>query len=146
MAYYTHGDTSGSGYEVTKKFLDGDSISEFSLIFPFFKLLTTALSYLSGMAGGIFSPSLSIGAGIGLLTAKIIGFVNFKACALFGMVAFFSGAIQAPLTAVIIVMEMTDEHILAIPFMIAAFIASSTGRRIMHESLYHYLAKKNLEN
>ena len=94
------------------------------------------------MAGGIFSPCLSIGAGVGFSIAKICGLINFKTCALFGMVAFFSGAVRAPLTAVIIVMEMTDEHLLILPFMIAAYLAYSAGKRIMPEPLYHYLSRK----
>lgn len=145
IGYYTQGATAGSGYEATINILNGGKIEDVSIFFPILKLTTTILSYLSGMAGGIFSPSLSIGAGIGLSIAKIVGLVNFRACALLGMVAFFSGAVRAPLTAVIIVMEMTDEHMLALPFMIAAYIAFSAGKRVMAEPLYHYLARKHLE-
>ncbi|MGZ3650377.1 MAG: chloride channel protein [Bdellovibrionota bacterium] len=145
IGYFTSGDTSGSGYEVTERLLDHGTIQGISLAFPILKLVTTTLSYLSGMAGGIFSPSLSIGAGAGLALAKLFGWVNFKACALTGMVAFFSGAIGAPLTGVIIVMEMTNEHLLVLPFMIAAYLAYSVGRRIMPVPLYHYLAEKHLE-
>jgi H+/Cl- antiporter ClcA len=61
------------------------------------------------------------------------------------MVAFFSGAIGAPLTSVIIVAEMTNEHILILPFLIAAYLAHSIGRRITPVSLYHFLAKRHLE-
>ncbi len=139
------GDTAGSGYEVTKNLLESPNLQQYSLGFPVLKLFATVTSYFSGMAGGIFSPSLSIGAGVGFFVAKVFGFINFKACALFGMIAFFSGAIQAPLTAVIIVMEMTDEHILAIPFMIAAFVATSLGKRFMHDSLYYYLSCKEIQ-
>jgi H+/Cl- antiporter ClcA len=56
------------------------------------------------------------------------------------MVAFFSGAVQAPLTAVVIVMEMTDQSALLIPFMIAAFLAQGLGRLIMPTPLYRFLA------
>ncbi|PIS10453.1 MAG: chloride channel protein [Bdellovibrio sp. CG10_big_fil_rev_8_21_14_0_10_47_8] len=145
IGYFTNGDTAGSGYEVTRGILNGGNLEDVSIFFPIYKLITTILSYLSGMAGGIFSPSLSIGAGIGLSVAKILGLANFKACALLGMVAFFSGAVRAPLTAVIIVTEMTDEHLLVLPFMIAAYLAYSAGKRVMSESLYHYLARKHLE-
>jgi H+/Cl- antiporter ClcA len=141
IGYWTHGDTAGSGYEATRRALESANLEGMNPAFPLLKLATTALSYVSGMAGGIFSPCLSIGAGIGLAVAKLAGLANFRACALFGMVAFFSGAVRAPLTAVIIVMEMTDEPTLAIPFMIAAFLAHSAGRRVMSEPLYHYLAR-----
>jgi H+/Cl- antiporter ClcA len=123
--------------------LAASSVDSANVLFPVFKLVTTVLSYLSGMAGGIFSPSLSIGAGIGISIAKVFHFSNFKTCALMGMVAFFSGVVQAPLTAVIIVTEMTDRHILILPFMVAAFIGQAIGRVIMPTPLYHFLAKKH---
>ena len=116
-----------------------------SVYFPILKLITTILSYLSGMAGGIFSPALSIGAGIGLTVAKVMHFENFRACALMGMVAFFSGAVQAPLTAVVIVMEMTDQHILILPFMIAAFLSHAIGKWMMPTPLYQFLAGRHVE-
>ncbi len=146
IGYLTHGATSGSGYEITRSVLESENIDNASVIFPFYKFVTSTFSYLSGMAGGIFSPSLSMGAGLGIAVAKLAHFANFKACALIGMVAFFSGAIRAPLTGVIIVMEMTDEHILVLPFMIAAYLAFSLGKRIMPTPLYHYLAEKHLES
>lgn len=137
------GATAGSGYEITRKFLESPTIDQWPLSFALEKLGTTVLSYLSGMAGGIFSPSLSIGAGVGFSIAKLFHFSNFKVCALLGMVGFFSGAIQAPLTAVIIIMEMTDEHILIIPFLLAAYVARNIGMMFMPVPLYRYLANKN---
>ena len=141
----TNGDSAGSGYEVTRRALAANGPEAANLYFPLWKLITTVLSYLSGMAGGIFSPCLSIGAGMGITAAKIFHLDNFRACALMGMVAFFSGAVRAPLTAVIIVMEMTDEHILILPFMIAAFLSEGIGRLIMPTPLYHFLASKHEE-
>lgn len=142
LTLLTHGDTAGSGYEVTRAALESD-LPTTSLGFPLWKTLTTVVSQVSGMAGGIFSPSLSIGAGIGFSVAQLANFANFKACALIGMVAFFSGAIQAPLTGVVIVMEMTDERSLIIPFMIAAFLAQAIGRRVIRKPLYQYLAMEH---
>jgi len=136
----THGDTAGSGYEVTQRFFMGPPNAELPLFFVLEKLATTVLSYLSGMAGGIFSPCLSIGSGLGVLFAKIAHVENLKVCGLIGMVAFFSGVVQAPLTAVIIVVEMTDEHILIIPFLVAAFLAQRFAQILMPVPLYKHLA------
>lgn len=97
------------------------------------------------MAGGIFSPCLSIGAGLGLSIAQLAHWESFKACALIGMVAFFSGVVQAPLTAVIIVMEMTDEHMLILPFMVAAFLAQGLGKWMMPIPLYSFLSGRKEE-
>ena len=143
VGYFSGGTTAGSGYEITRKFLESSSIDQWPLFFGLEKFCTTVLSYLSGMAGGIFSPCLSIGAGLGFSVAKIFHFANFKVCALLGMVAFFSGVIQAPLTAVIIIMEMTDEHILIIPFMVAAFLSRRIGQVFMPVPLYRFLADKS---
>lgn len=145
ICYLTDGATAGSGYESTNKMLVASDADFINLTFPIYKIITTIFSYLSGMAGGIFSPCLSIGAGIGISIAKICYFVNFKTCALMGMVAFFSGVVQAPLTAVIIVTEMTDNHVLIIPLMIAAFSGQVIGRLFMPVPLYHFLAKRNEE-
>ena len=140
IGFYSHGDTAGSGYEITRRSLESITENNANPGFPILKISTTILSYFSGMAGGIFSPCLSIGAAIGLSVAKLTHFLNFKACALIGMVAFFSAVVQAPLTAVIIVMEMTDEHILILPFMITAFLAQAIGKKVMPVPLYKYLA------
>ncbi|HJV34038.1 chloride channel protein [Geomonas sp.] len=143
LGFFSNANTAGSGYEITRSFLQSSNLDGWPLLFGLEKFATTVLSYLSGMAGGIFSPSLSIGAGLGFSVAKICHFANFKVCALLGMVAFFSGAIQAPLTAVIIIMEMTDEHILIIPFLVAAFLARRIGQQFMPVPLYRFLANKN---
>jgi H+/Cl- antiporter ClcA len=143
LSLFTDGTVAGSGYEITRSFLEGSSLDHWPLFFGAEKFATTVLSYLSGMAGGIFSPSLSIGAGLGFTVAKLCHFANFKVCALLGMVAFFSGAIQAPLTGVIIVMEMTDEHILIIPFLVAALLARLLGKLFMPAPLYSFLANRN---
>ncbi len=140
--YLTGGATSGSGYEVTSDALRASNSAGHSIAFPLLKILTTIFSYVSGMAGGIFSPCLCIGAGIGLSVAELLSLPNFRTCALIGMVAFFSGAIQAPFTAVIIVTEMTDEHLLILPFMVAAFVGQTVSRKIMPTPLYQFLAKQ----
>ncbi|GFO54180.1 chloride channel protein [Geomonas sp. Red276] len=141
--FFSHGTTGGSGYEITKHYLESESVGGWPLLFAPEKFFSTVLSYLSGMAGGIFSPCLSIGAAIGLSLAKICHLANFKACALLGMVGFFSGVVQAPLTAVIIVMEMTDEHVLIIPFLVAAYLSRIVARTIMPTPLYRFLADRS---
>ncbi len=138
-----NGNTAGSGYEVTRHSLEALGNETPVLMFPVLKFLTTILSYLSGMAGGIFSPCLSIGAGIGFSFAAITHISSVKACALLGMVSFFSGVVQAPLTAVVIVMEMTDQHALILPFMAAAFLAQTIGKRFMPVPLYRFIANRS---
>jgi H+/Cl- antiporter ClcA len=135
-----HGDTAGSGYEVTRSSLESNGVP--ALSFPLLKFVTTVFSYLSGMAGGLFSPCLTIGAGIGFSVATIFHLASVKACALLGMVAFFTGVVQAPLTAVVIVMEMTDQHDLILPFIVAALVAHGIGKILMPTPLYRFLAEQ----
>lgn len=140
LAWFSDGATAGSGYEITREFMEGRTPS-LPMYFAPAKLLATVLSYLSGMAGGIFAPCLSIGAGIGATLGSFAGPEHLRACALFGMAAFFTGAVQAPLTAIIIVTEMTDEHALILPLMATALIANATSKLVMPIPLYRYLSR-----
>ena len=138
------GETAGSGYAVTRHLMATQE-AKLPLMFPLAKLFSTAISTLSGMGGGILSPSLTIGAWLGVSAGKVALFSQLKVCAVFGMVAYFTGAFQVPITALIIVMEMTDEHALILPMMVAALCAFIVGKLIMPESLYHVLIHRNYE-
>lgn len=67
------------------------------------------------------------------------------AVVILGMVAFFSGVIQAPITAFIIVIELTDNHDMILPLMAAALIAHAASRTVCHKSLYRALAESFLK-
>ena len=60
---------------------------------------------------------------------------------LLGMVSYFAGVVQAPITAFVIVTEMTDNHAMVVPLMAAALIAHATSRLVCEEGVYHALAK-----
>src|SRR5258708_5874210 len=81
IAFLSRGSTSGSGYTVTKNFMENPQATLPALFFPE-KFLTTIVSYLSGIAGGIFSPCLSIGAGLGAGAGQLLQFNDLRACAL----------------------------------------------------------------
>jgi H+/Cl- antiporter ClcA len=140
LGYFFNGQTAFN-YRDTRALLTGNPI-ELPLLFPLGKLLATAFSTLSGLGGGILAPSLSIGAWIGVTTAKLAALSNIKACALLGMVAYFSGAFQIPITAVIVVMEITGQQEIIFPMMIAALTAHLVARLIMPVSLYHLLIQR----
>jgi H+/Cl- antiporter ClcA len=105
------------------------------------KFLATLVSYLSGIPGGIFAPSLAVGAGMGANLSHLISFVPASTVIVLCMVAYFSGVTQAPLTSFIIVMEMTNNHDLVLPLMATALIAHGVSRIICHEPLYKALAE-----
>ncbi|HEY4344653.1 MAG TPA: chloride channel protein [Parvibaculum sp.] len=130
----------GTGYAQAKALLH--DTQALSIFYAPLKFIATVLSSISGIPGGIFSPSLSVGAGIGADMARFFPETPIGALVLLGMVSYFSGVVQAPITAFVIVSEMTDNHGLLVPLMLAALIAQGTSRLICKEGVYHALAKK----
>ncbi len=104
------------------------------------KFVATTLSAISGIPGGVFSPSLAIGAGEGSALSLIFPHLALGALALVGMVAYLTGVTQAPITAFVIVSEMTDDHAMIIPLMLAAVVARAASRLLSREGLYHALS------
>jgi H+/Cl- antiporter ClcA len=138
------GTTYGTGYEQARHILvDGKDIG---LGFPFYKMLATLTSYFSGIPGGIFSPSLSAGAGLGADLAPLMPYAPVGTVVLLGMVGYFTGVVQTPLTASVIVMEMVNDHSMVFPIMAAAFIALGTSKLISREPIYWSLAQEFLES
>lgn len=129
----------GTGYAQVKAALqDGTPLpSNFGAL----KFLATTFAAISGMPGGIFSPSLAIGAGLGSNIAGLFDGAPLGAIMLLGMVSYFAGVVQAPITAFVIVTEMTDNHAMVVPLMAAALIAYATSRLVCGEGIYHALAK-----
>lgn len=145
LGLITHGETYGSGYEAAKSVITSDTNSV-SFLYGFYKLLATLLTYLSGIPGGIFAPSLSAGAGFGGMVSHFFSPEMYGAVVLLVMVAYFSGVVQSPITAFIIVSEMTDNATsnMLLPIMISSVIASTVSKAICREPLYHSLAMRYL--
>jgi H+/Cl- antiporter ClcA len=137
---FLSGDTIyGTGYAQVKHALEGGVPLPES--FGILKLFATLLSTGSGIPGGIFSPSLAVGAGLGSNIAHLFPSAPLAALLLLGMVSYFAGVVQAPITAFVIVTEMTDNHAMVVPLMAAALIAYGTSRLVCQEGIYHALAK-----
>ena len=137
-----HGSVFGTGYEEAKGIIHGGGPD--TLAFGPLKFIATVFSALSGIPGGIFAPSLAIGAGLGSDLSLLFQSIPMGALALIGMVSYLTGVVQAPITAFVIVLEMTNDHAMAFPLMAAALIANWTSKLIMREGLYHALAKRYL--
>ncbi len=69
---------------------------------------------ISGIPGGIFAPSLSVGAGLGSTIGLMLG-TSISLAAVLGMAGYFAGVVQAPMTAFVIILEMTGNHSNVIP-------------------------------
>lgn len=134
----------GTGYAQVRHLLDGTA--PLPPGFGLLKLAATVFSSISGIPGGIFSPSLAVGAGLGFNVTHIFPHSPEGAVILLGMVAYFAGVVQAPITAFVIVTEMTNNHAMLVPLMMAALIAHGTSRLIYPEGIYHALAKNFLRD
>jgi len=105
------------------------------------------ISYAAGSAGGVFSPSLSAGATIGSSVANLFNIQELRSLfGLLGMVSFLTGLTRAPLTAFVLVYEMSDIRIEALPILLAAVSAQVFARLIGTESFYEMAAHKLLED
>ena len=129
----------GTGYAQVKAALEGGHPLPES--FGVLKFLATTFAAIGGIPGGIFSPSLAIGAGLGANIAALFHDTALSALMLLGMVSYFAGVVQAPITAFVIVTEMTDNHAMVMPLMTASLIAYASSRLICTEGVYHALAK-----
>lgn len=134
----TGGLTWGTGYEPARVALEGETVSAW--LGPA-KFLTTLATSLSGIPGGIFAPSLAVGAGFGEWLTWAFPGDSHGAIVMLGMVAYFTGVVRAPLTAVIIITETTGNIGLLLPLFAAALFADWAGAMVCPERLYHALAR-----
>jgi H+/Cl- antiporter ClcA len=139
----TGGIVLGTGYEPARLSLQSDVVLPW--YFGAAKMAATLLSSLSGIAGGVFAPSLAVGAGIGdNLVALFPALGPHAAIILLVMSSYLSGVTRAPVTSFIIMMEMTDSHQMLVPLMSASVIASAVSKLVCPTPLYHGLAAKFL--
>jgi len=137
------GATYGTGYEAARQAVEGGGMS---FGFAPLKFLATVASTCSGIPGGLFAPSLSIGAGLGETVAAALHVHAPGAIVLLGMTAYFAGVVQAPITAAVIIGEMTNATAMRLPLLLAALIGYGIARAIERESLYHAMARQFLAN
>ena len=140
MVFLTHGHSMGPGRELALTALQRQG--DLSVIDVVGKFVSTLLSFVSGIAGGIFAPSLSIGAGVGNMVAGLDFGSSVVFCGILGMAAFLTGVTQAPLTSIIIVTEMTDKHDSVLPIMCVSLVSFVVARATQRGSLYHMIAEQ----
>jgi len=132
------GSSYGTGYTEASQLVTGTG--ELDASFPVFKLLATVASYLSGIPGGIFAPSLATGAGFGATLAPLFEGVPATAVVILAMAGYFAGVVQTPITALVIVMEMTDNQTMLLPIMATAFLGYAVSRAVCPQPIYRALA------
>jgi len=133
----------GTGYAQAQDILQGHSHTG-----PFFgalKFLGNVASAWAGIPGGIFSPALAVGAGLGENIARLLPGADASAVVLLGMAAYLSGVTQAPLTAAVISLELTANHQMALPIMAACLLARATSALVCRVPVYKALADSLIE-
>ena len=135
----------GVGYQYVDQALDGALALRMLLLFCGAKLVATIISYSSGNAGGIFAPSLFLGAmaggavGIGMHAIAPFPTGDPGAYALVGMGALFAGIIRAPMTSVFMIFELTQDYQILVPLMVANLLAYAIATRFQPKPIYHAL-------
>lgn len=134
----------GPGMELMNQAIAGDFQMGLVLMFVLLigKLLTTTFTLGTGNSGGVFAPSLFMGAALGGIVGTIAHtlwptvVVNPGAYAIVGMAALFAGAARAPITAILIVFEMSNDYKLILPLMLATVISALLAENLFKESIY----------
>ncbi|WP_407851913.1 chloride channel protein [Bordetella petrii] len=129
----------GTGYAVAGGLLSGEA--EGPAAFGLAKLAATVVSYWAGIPGGIFTPALTTGAGIGQHLWELSGGdIDRRVLVLISMAAFLAAATQSPLTASVIVMEMTGSQPMLFWLLVGALAASLVARQFCPRPFYHFAA------
>jgi H+/Cl- antiporter ClcA len=128
----------GTGYAQARDILQGQS--DTGPLFGVLKFLGNIASSWAGIPGGIFSPALAVGAGLGGNIASLLPGADTSAVVLLGMAAYLSGVTQAPLTAAVISIELTANHMMALPIMAACLLARAVSGIVCRVPVYKALA------
>lgn len=143
LSQLTHDGLYGTGYNQAKAILSGhsDTVTAFGAL----KFLGNVASYWAGIPGGIFSPALAVGAGLGSNISSLLPGIDPASVVLLAMAAYLSGVTQAPLTATVISMELTANQQMALPIMAACLLARAASALVCRKPVYHALADKLIE-
>jgi len=136
----------GVGYAHVGQALNGGIALKLMILLLVLKLLSVTTSYASGNAGGIFGPSLFIGAmlgGIGGHAAQSLWPSHVAApgaYALVGMGTVFAGVVRAPMTSVVMIFEITRDYTVIVPLMISNLVSLFISSRLQRKPIYEALA------
>lgn len=132
----------GNGYEPLNQILNHQLLTPAVALLLLAKIVATSASVASGVPGGIFTPMLLVGAATGSLWAQLVTmmFPSFTpdagAYALVGMAATTAASIHAPLTAAVLVFELSGDYAMVLPLILATAVSTSLSRAIGGESVY----------
>jgi CIC family chloride channel protein len=139
----------GVGYKYVGDVLNGGMALKLMLLLLVLKLFAVTISYASGNAGGIFGPSLFLGAMLGGIVGTLAhhvapGYVATPgAYALVGMGTAFAGIVRAPMTSVLMIFEITRDYAVIVPLMISNLVSFFISSRFQREPIYEVLAHQD---
>ena len=141
----------GSGHTLVESTLQGDMLLAAIPIIFIIRFLLTTTSYGSGAPGGIFAPLLVLGALVGLATGQIAhnlapDIVPIPAVfAVVGMAAYFTAIVRAPLTGIMLIIEMTGNYSQMLPLLVACFCAYAVAELLKDLPIYEALLERELK-
>lgn len=139
----------GVGYKHVGEALNGGMALRLMLLLLVLKLFAVATSYASGNAGGIFGPSLFLGAMLGGVVGNIANHFlpsyvgTAGAYALVGMGTAFAGIIRAPMTSVVMIFEITRDYAVIVPLMISNLVSFFISSKLQRKPIYEELAQQD---
>lgn len=139
----------GAGYAVIDEALHGQFTWQLLVVLAVLKILVTGISFLSGTPGGLFAPSLFIGAMLGGAVGSIEQHFfpgltgTIGTFALVGMGTFFAGFLRVPITSLFMVIELSGNYTAILPVMISVFVAYVISRRYQKVPLFDLLSRQD---
>jgi CIC family chloride channel protein len=139
----------GVGYMHVGDVLNGNLALRFMILLLVLKFFAVVVSYSSGNAGGIFGPSLFLGAMLGGIVGSVAhlilpGYVPKSGpYALVGMGAAFAGIVRAPMTSVVMIFEITRDYAVIVPLMISNLLSLFISSRLQPKPIYDELASQD---
>src|SRR5258705_4170620 len=139
----------GVGYKYVGDALNGQMVWKVMALLLMLKLVSVAVSYASGNAGGIFGPSLFLGAMLGGVVGTVAqhflpGYAASPgAYALVGMGTAFAGIIRAPMTSVVMIFEITRDYAVIVPLMVSSLVSFFISARFQKQPIYEVLAHQD---
>ena len=139
----------GVGYKHVGEALNGNMALKLMILLLVLKFFAVAASYASGNAGGIFGPSLFLGAMLGGIVGNVANhflpdYVGTSgAYALVGMGTAFAGIVRAPMTSVVMIFEITRDYAVIVPLMISNLVSFFISSRFQKQPIYEVLAQQD---
>ena len=153
LGILTSGESYGGGYDQAKQMLVSaheTGVPDASWHYPLGKAAASFVSLVSAIPGGLFDPSLAVGAGLGQVTHGLFNDfispgIGLPALMMLFMAAYFAGVVQSPITVFTIMFEMTGAYGMILPLMFASMVGAIIAGRICNPSIYEALSIQFLD-